>query len=479
MVSLTRFVLIIVMLNIANSISSPSLIPIFREMLKHSKLSIFIIPSLVLQHKEFIFTDGTDNYIDRQSPMKGSIKGNEVGGGFRLKFRGHITDEIEFNAADTVMKATLEQLPNIGTVTVLRTGPNYYKMYDWTITFEAMQGAFPIGSEPLEDLEPIYAGTILGNNSSISVRKYATGSDLLSGTFALTYSRNGSTSEIASNIPVDASASELAAKLNALDILGTVSVDRTTLQNGYKWMVTFDGCKIVDGDDVCNSGNVDLMVATNSTSCPTLVTEVTPGIGPGACPETTDGICSQLVTDLSGTAPYSHIVANLESGDAYYFQVSAHNKMGYGLPSITAPSSIVPTFNNPGKPPPVRLVESCVAPTCAFTSITVEWDLPRENGGATVQGFELWMDDWAGGNPRLAFDGTEEPETKNFTVGESPSSGETSLTVVEGRSYRFSVRAINYCLKNQPDTVCYSPFSDEAVFVVRKPRTTSSSTNAI
>ena len=22
------------------------------------------------QHKEFIFTDGTDNYIDRQSPMK-------------------------------------------------------------------------------------------------------------------------------------------------------------------------------------------------------------------------------------------------------------------------------------------------------------------------------------------------------------------------------------------------------------------------
>ena len=39
-------------------------------------------------------------------------------------------------------------------------------MYDWTITFEAMPGAFPIGSEPLEDLEPIYAGTILGNNSS-------------------------------------------------------------------------------------------------------------------------------------------------------------------------------------------------------------------------------------------------------------------------------------------------------------------------
>ena len=80
------------------------------------------------------------------------------------------------------------------------------------------------------------------------------------------------------------------------------------------------------------------------------------------------------------------------------------------------------------------------------------------------------MDDWAGGNPRLAFDGTEEPETKEFTVGERPDSGETSLTVVEGRSYRFSVRAINYCLKNQPDTVCYSPFSDEAVFVVRKPR---------
>ena len=37
------------------------------------------------------------------------------------------------------------------------------------------------------------------------------------------------------------------------------------------------------------------------------------------------------------------------------------------------------------------------------------WSYPRINGGAAVMGFELWMDEWAGGNPRLVFDGTDQP----------------------------------------------------------------------
>jgi len=49
------------------------------------------------------------------------------------------------------------------------------------------------------------------------------------------------------------------------------------------------------------------------------------------------------------------------------------------------------------------------------SSITVGWDYPRINGGATVMGFELWMDEWAGGNPRLVFDGTDQPTVQVTT----------------------------------------------------------------
>ena len=182
-------------------------------------------------------------------------------------------------------------------------------------------------------------------------------------------------------------------------------------------------------------------------------------MGPDPCPQSITGYCNQFVTDLSSQSPYSYIVGNLTAGKSYYFQVLAHNKNGYGYPAITAPASIVPTFNPPDAPPPVRLVKSTV------DSITVEWDYPRENGGVPVQGFELWMDDWAGGNPRLIFDGVEEPETTQFTV-----STYSSLSVVAGNSYRFFVRAINYCIATNDQTTCYSPFSEESVFVVRAPR---------
>ena len=99
------------------------------------------------------------------------------------------------------------------------------------------------------------------------------GTPVLSGYFDLTVTDNGAT-EIAGNIPFDASASELAASLNSLSNVGTVSVTRTMLPNGYTWSVTFDGCKIVNGNDVCNEGNIDLLAVTNHTICPVLSNEV-------------------------------------------------------------------------------------------------------------------------------------------------------------------------------------------------------------
>jgi hypothetical protein len=75
------------------------------------------------------------------------------------------------------------------------------------------------------------------------------------------------------------------------------------------------------------------------------------------------------------------------------------------------------------------------------------------------------MDDWAGGNPRLVYDGTDQPDITSFTVGTA-----TSLVISTGNSYRFMVRAINYCVASDANKACYSDFSDPSVFTARSPR---------
>jgi hypothetical protein len=80
-------------------------------------------------------------------------------------------------------------------------------------------------------------------------------------------------------------------------------------------------------------------------------------------------------------------------------------------------------------------------------------------------GFELWMDEWAGGNPRLVFDGTDQPDKTSFTVDAT-----TSFGVQSGKSYRFTVRAINYCIVANTQTACMGEFSETSVFAARDPR---------
>ena len=80
-------------------------------------------------------------------------------------------------------------------------------------------------------------------------------------------------------------------------------------------------------------------------------------------------------------------------------------------------------------------------------------------------GFELWMDEWAGGNPRLVFDGTDQPHKTAFTV-----SGSSAFGLQAGKSYRFMVRAINYCIVANNQTACVGEFSETSVFAARAAR---------
>jgi len=192
-------------------------------------------------------------------------------------------------------------------------------------------------------------------------------------------------------------------------------VSRVTVANGYRWLVTFDSCDVNSGLDVCNEGRLPLMIGNgshvqcggNTTYSVISVREQVAGSGPGACPGTgVGGKCVGYVNALTSAAPYSYLMTGLTPGLPYYVRVRAHNAVGYGAPAISQPSFQVPTYLPPGAPPPPRLVSSTAS------SITVGWDYPRINGGATVMGFELWMDEWAGATPASSSTAPTNPPCK-------------------------------------------------------------------
>ena len=416
-----------------------------------------------------VFHDGLESTSQRDGSILPSIAGNQLGGNFTITYRGYTTDIIDYDAADTVLKSRLEALPNIGSVSVTRTtGPSVYGEYTWTITFTDLPGVYPPGTGNASALVPHF-DYLLGSGSQAIISIHQEGSPPLGGTFALTVTtRNATTSvnisETAAGIPADASASEVESFLNALTNIGTVSVSRTDTPFGYQWLVTFNGCKVVNGTDVCNEGDIPLIIADNSqmvcASNPISVSEIVKGSGPDFnCGSNRNSLCAEYFTSVQSQQPYSQLLSNLVGGTPYYAVISAHNSMGYGYPAVTVPQFQVPTFNPPGPPPAVRLVSSTT------TSITVSFEFPRENGGAPVQGFHLYVDDWTGGNARLAFDGTDQPEVTQFTVTSS-----SSFYIQANQNYAFYVTAINYCFALNTNKMCVSEPSPIAIFTARNPR---------
>lgn len=70
-----------------------------------------------------------------------STVGNELSGHFPLKLRGHTTDRISFNSSIDLVKARLEELPNVGEVNV--QSPSKELAYQWVVTFLSNPGYFP------------------------------------------------------------------------------------------------------------------------------------------------------------------------------------------------------------------------------------------------------------------------------------------------------------------------------------------------
>ena len=478
-----------------------------------------------------LYADGAETAADvRHCVYCASRSGVELGGTFTLTLRRHTTEPIEYNAAASTMKARLEQLPNVGTVDVVRSAPGPRREYAWTISFVSNPGYWPANARDVATLVPddttllplganfsrsgVNDGTQRGttldrflNNpplypkATVSVSERVKGSRPLQGSFQLTFcndTRAGlyraprapypgrfwspTECDYSGPIPHDASPAAFEAALEAMEHVGDVEVSRASNHDGYTWFVTFGGCKTNRwGDDVCNGGDVATLdwAQPNSTltggacegdyrdgagagDCSGLnvtVTEVTRGSGPGSCADGPLGECVATATDLSGGAPYAYDLLGLATGERYYARARWHNDLGFGAYELSAPEYETPSWNAPGAPPPVRLVNS------SSVSLAVAWDHPTTDGGAGVMGYELWMDEWAGGRPRLVFDGTDQPDVTEFVVRTR-----TSVGLESGKQYRFTVRAVNYCNARDADLICRGEFSDPSVFTVRNPR---------
>ncbi|CAM6003542.1 unnamed protein product, partial [Sphagnum balticum] len=415
-----------------------------------------------------VLTDGQETSSQRggASEEYASVAGNQIGGYFTLSYRGHTTPPIDVTASDSSVQLMLEELENVGSVRVSRSNPTVWNEFVWTITFISNPGDYPAGSGALLSFSvntmvaSTQTATITGVNSSVYVNIVVKGSSPISGTFQLTSSVTNNSQLVSystPDIPADASSSELEYYINLLPNLGSVLVSRILTRYGYTWLVTFNGCKVVGNIDICNEGSINLLeVNSSALSCGNIsVLEIERGSGPGQCG---NNLCVGYLTEFD-EVPLTYTLSGLNTGFAYYVQLRARNSLGYGLPIATDPDSLIPTYNLPSALIPPRLLSSTAS------SITVNWDPPYDNGGTDIIGYELWIDDWAGGHPRMVFDGTGQPLVTSFTV-----SGATSYGVESGRSYRFTVRALNYCLTSQPSTVCRGSFSNASIYTARSPR---------
>jgi len=414
------------------------------------------------------------------------VMGNEIRGTFTLKLRGHETEPIEYNAADSTVKRRLEELPNVGTVTVLREQTSAEKTYRWSVTFDSNPGLFPAGTGDVSELEYDASGLTSTNGLSglqsdgITVTTTTQGSEPIKGTFALGFDSSDSCRTQQSlcsytyTAPIrnDASASEVKYALQELEEIGTVDVTRVSGLDGYTWIVTFSGCAdhIINDvvTSVCNRGSQSLLhVDKTNLNTDSEVSSQVVMTGQGSDQESGYGFYVYTDQD-SNESPYSYTITGLDTDTDYFVRVSAHTSCddtcrkgssdqlgccGFSYSQVSEPTFAAPSDQRPGQAEAPILVSSNSDSNGFTADITLSWNHPTVTGNSKITGYELWMDSWNGGNWRRVHDGRDKPDVTTATV--------SYPLVRKNEKYVFKVRAAN--------AMGYGEFSDSVQFTVRAP----------
>jgi PA14 domain./Fibronectin type III domain./Filamin/ABP280 repeat. len=419
----------------------------------------------------FVISDGQTFTASNGINSITALIGNSIRGSFHLEIGGHVSEAIPYNSSTELMKTLLEAIPSVGLVDVFREKGKIDGAYIWTITFLSSPGTFPAIFTDYDVIKPLNNLFTLRSDdlsANVLVEVIQEGEESLRGNFVLSFNDQVS---VHNTSPLEAfiSALELKHELQKLPNVGLVAVQKNPLPNGISWDIEFIGCATKELVDVCNEGNLTLLIATNLTlsgcgGAHISVEKIVEGTKAGICPDLNEGACSYSYSNVIGGLPQRHLIQNLDVGQEYFFQAKVRTKNGYSLAQISSPSSVIPVPNEPSAPPPPYLINSTAK------SITVGWDLPDSNGGSPVYGFELWMDDINGGGSRLVFNGIGQPSIFHHEL-KTQDVSTWSQMVEAGRQYQFVVRATNQCrLHIGDETPCFSPFSAPQSFIIRAPQ---------
>jgi hypothetical protein len=203
-----------------------------------------------------------------------------------------------------------------------------------------------------------------------------------------------------SSISWDATAETMKSTLESLTLITSVDVDRSILDNGYVWTVTFTNTKpnawketegrifgtrrtSIEGyrsassegghnapshldiprQSISSTNNYMLMEVNHYTTL-TAPSDVTLTNNPSST-VTVTGFRKMVLTDL-------------QSGTPYYARVSAYNEFGWGPTTLSQPTNLSPS--NQLVPPPLLARASPVS----NTEILVQWKAPVSFGGLPV-----------------------------------------------------------------------------------------------
>ena len=165
--------------------------------------------------------------------------GNIIGGTFRLVFGLETTKDIPFDATEEELTALLQELSNIGTVTVTRGAADNQRGYRWIVTFND-----PMNSGNVIELIANSTGLTKTNAGAVNdINVTNIDGNQLGGSFTLAYTNSSDDLDTTAPINFNAEASEMKAALEALNNIpdGAISVTRTGPdgQLGYAWTVQF------------------------------------------------------------------------------------------------------------------------------------------------------------------------------------------------------------------------------------------------
>lgn len=292
------------------------------------------------------------------------------GGTFTISWGGHPTADLPWDSSASALEAAILGVSGVQEVAVSPiavTRVPYRNGYRWTVTFMAWKGnlgmlrgdgTLLIGDDPSLNFREKVAGSadIFPGDYTNEVQAIAvTALSEASGTFSLAFE-----GKVVEGIKFDEGAESLKAKLESIDSIFCVDVERYIVDSNlsiYGWYVTFAW---LNGEVVPGAGNIGLFT----------VPSIEKLNGNGAVV----GVYEIVV----GTSPMEYTIPNLLPGVQYYTHVAAHNSRGFGAFSATTTGS---TRGQPGPPSDTKVA------IASGSSISSSWSHPSDNGGSEIVGY--------------------------------------------------------------------------------------------